>query len=86
MPKYLVYRYCGFVVECGWFTCNTVDGRNPFRTTLKPWLKPLVVGICRGVESETRDSEFGGAEKKSAIHSMAGVDLGYILHFTGDSK
>ena len=26
-----------------------VDGRNPFRTALKPWLKPLFVGICRGI-------------------------------------
>ena len=24
-----------------------VDGRNPFRTTLKPWLKPLFAGIFR---------------------------------------
>ena len=23
--------------------------RNPFRTTWKPWLKPLSVGICRGI-------------------------------------
>ena len=29
---------------------NAVHGRNPFRTTLKPWLKlkRLLVGICRG--------------------------------------
>ena len=25
-----------------------MDGRNPFRTTLKPWLKPLFAGIYRG--------------------------------------
>ena len=28
---------------------HTGDGRNPFRTALKPWLKPLFVGICRGI-------------------------------------
>ena len=27
----------------------TVDGRNPFRTTLKPWLKSLFVAICSGI-------------------------------------
>ena len=27
----------------------TVDGRNPFRTTLKPWLKPMFVGKLRGI-------------------------------------
>ena len=27
----------------------TVDGRNPFRTALKLWLKPLFVGIYRGI-------------------------------------
>ena len=26
-----------------------MDGRNPIRTTLKPWLKRLFVGICRGI-------------------------------------
>ena len=26
---------------------HTVDGQNPFRTTLKPWLNPLFVGIYR---------------------------------------
>ena len=26
-----------------------MDGRNPFRTTLKPWLKLLLVGIYRGI-------------------------------------
>ena len=28
---------------------DTVLGRNPFRTTLKPWLKPLFVGIYQGI-------------------------------------
>ena len=27
---------------------HTVDGRNPFRTTWKPWLKPLLAGIYVG--------------------------------------
>ena len=27
----------------------TVDGRNALRTNLKPWLKPLLVGIYRGM-------------------------------------
>ena len=27
---------------------HTVDGRIPFRATLKPWRKPLFVGIYRG--------------------------------------
>ena len=35
---------------------GTVDGRKPFRTTLKPWLKPLFVGIYRGIKSEARVS------------------------------
>ena len=26
-------------------------GRNPFRTTWKPWFNPLLVGIGRGIES-----------------------------------
>ena len=26
-----------------------MDGRNPCRTTLKPWLKPLLVGVYRGI-------------------------------------
>ena len=30
-------------------TFTTVDGRNPFRTTLKQWLKPLFVGIYKGI-------------------------------------
>ena len=34
-----------------------VDGRDPFRTRLNPWLKPVLVGIYRGSESETRVSE-----------------------------
>ena len=36
-----------------------VHGRNPFRTTLKPWLQPLFVGIYRG--SESSQALFGGA-------------------------
>ena len=32
---------------CGWL-------RNPLRTTLKPWLKPLFVGIYVGETSDTR--------------------------------
>ena len=27
----------------------TVHGRNPIRTTWKQWLKPLFVGICKGI-------------------------------------
>ena len=30
---------------------HTVDERNPFRTTLKPYLKPLFVGIYVGIKS-----------------------------------
>ena len=26
-----------------------MDGQNPFRTTLKPRLKPMLVSICRGI-------------------------------------
>ena len=37
----------GIAVLLRWV--HTVDGRNPFRTTLKPWLKPLFVGIYRGI-------------------------------------
>ena len=41
-----VYFPCGGLLGNG-----TVDGRNPFRTTFKPWLKPLFIGIYRGTDS-----------------------------------
>ena len=44
-----------------------MDGQNPFRTTLKPWLNPLLVDIYREIESETRVSEFGGAKWMSSF-------------------
>ena len=33
------------------FEDHTVDGRNPLRTTLGNYGKPLFVGIYRGIES-----------------------------------
>ena len=45
---------------CGWL-------RNPCRATLNPWLKPLFVGIYRGIESF--QDLFGGAKWISSIHS-----------------
>ena len=41
----------------------TVDGRNPFRTTLKPWLKPLFVGIYVGGSKIILGFLNGGAKK-----------------------
>ena len=35
---------------------HSVDVQNSFRTTSKPWLKPLIIGICGGIESFPRDS------------------------------
>ena len=37
-----------FKTETLW---HTVDGRNPFRTTWKPWLKPLFIDIYVGESS-----------------------------------
>ena len=53
---------------------NTVDGQRPRpHHEMKPWLKLLLVVICRGIESDTRVSEFGGAKwiSISTIHSRA---------------
>ena len=51
---------------CG-FTCNTVDGRNPFRTTLKPW--ETIIGWY--LQKNTSFQGFSvGANRILSIHSM----------------
>ena len=51
---------------------GTVDGRNPFRTTLKPWLKPLFVGFCKGIIIQ---GFLGGAKWISCIYSISACTL-----------
>ena len=53
----------------GSFPGHTVDGRNPMRTTWKPWVKPWLVGIYRGIEAF---HGFLGGAKWMSIHSAKG--------------
>ena len=49
-------------------TDDTVEEQNPFRTTLKPWLKPLFVDMYGG----NHLAGFLGWCRVSSIHSMIG--------------
>ena len=69
-PALFVTRFLFLVVEMLGLS-NTVDGRNLFHTTLKPSLKPLLVGIFQGIESETGVSERWWAMDFATIHSRA---------------
>ena len=48
-------KRCGRTRADGALSCPA-DGQSPFRTTLKQWLKPMFVGICKEIGSETRVS------------------------------
>ena len=47
--------------------CPTVDGQNPFRTTLIPWLKLLFAGIFQG--NDQKPGVLRWCDMDFAIHS-----------------